>query len=191
MHALPQVAADRRARRSARARAAHRRRRRVVPPELVPGRPARAVLLRQGEGLSTPPRASTSRSTKAAARRTPCRSSPRARTRSASPIRRASSSTASKGADIKSVMSLLNSTGFSVVSLAETGIKTPKDLEGKKRRGDRPAIRSGSCSRRCARPTSVDCRRSRWCRSIRRRRSSRCWRRRPTRCSAAPTTSTS
>lgn len=40
--------------------------------------------------------------------------------------------TASKGADIKSVMSLLNSTGFSVVSLAETGIKTPKDLEGKR-----------------------------------------------------------
>ena len=29
-------------------------------------------------------------------------------------------------------MSLLNSTGFSVVSLAETGIKTPKDLEGKR-----------------------------------------------------------
>jgi len=40
--------------------------------------------------------------------------------------------TASKGADVKSVMSLLNTTGFSVVSLAETGIKTPKDLEGKK-----------------------------------------------------------
>src|SRR5205807_7674828 len=40
--------------------------------------------------------------------------------------------TAAKGADVKSVMSLLNSTGFSVVSLAETGIKTPKDLEGKK-----------------------------------------------------------
>ena len=39
--------------------------------------------------------------------------------------------TASKGADVKSVMSLLNSTGFSVVSLASTGIKTPKDLEGK------------------------------------------------------------
>jgi NitT/TauT family transport system substrate-binding protein len=39
--------------------------------------------------------------------------------------------TASKGADIKSVMSLLNSTGFSVVSLASAGIKTPKDLEGK------------------------------------------------------------
>ena len=40
--------------------------------------------------------------------------------------------TAAKGADVKSVMSLLNSTGFSVVSLAETGIRTPKDLEGKR-----------------------------------------------------------
>ena len=39
--------------------------------------------------------------------------------------------TAAKGADVKSVMSLLNSTGYSVVSLASTGIKTPKDLEGK------------------------------------------------------------
>ena len=38
---------------------------------------------------------------------------------------------ASKGGEIKSVMSVLNSTGFSVVSLAETGIRTPKDLEGK------------------------------------------------------------
>lgn len=38
---------------------------------------------------------------------------------------------ASRGAEIKSVMSLLNSTGFSVVSLASTGIRTPKDLEGK------------------------------------------------------------
>jgi NitT/TauT family transport system substrate-binding protein len=37
-----------------------------------------------------------------------------------------------KGAEVKSVMSLLNSTGYSVVSLASTGIKTPKDLEGKK-----------------------------------------------------------
>ncbi len=37
----------------------------------------------------------------------------------------------SKGVEIKSVMSLLNSTGFAVVSLASTGIKTPKDLEGK------------------------------------------------------------
>ena len=41
-------------------------------------------------------------------------------------------STAARGADVKSVMSLLNSTGFSVVSLAETGIRTPKDLEGKR-----------------------------------------------------------
>jgi NitT/TauT family transport system substrate-binding protein len=40
--------------------------------------------------------------------------------------------TAAKGADIKSVMSLLNTTGFSVVSLTEAGIKVPKDLEGKK-----------------------------------------------------------
>jgi NitT/TauT family transport system substrate-binding protein len=40
-------------------------------------------------------------------------------------------STAARGADVKSVMSLLNSTGFSVVSLAETGLKTPKDLEGR------------------------------------------------------------
>jgi NitT/TauT family transport system substrate-binding protein len=39
--------------------------------------------------------------------------------------------TAAKGAEVKSVMSLLNSTGYSVVSLASTGIKTPKDLEGK------------------------------------------------------------
>jgi NitT/TauT family transport system substrate-binding protein len=40
-------------------------------------------------------------------------------------------STAAKGADVKSVMSLLNSTGFSVVSLASSGIRKPKDLEGK------------------------------------------------------------
>jgi NitT/TauT family transport system substrate-binding protein len=40
-------------------------------------------------------------------------------------------SLAAKGAEIQSVMSLLNSTGFAVVSLAETGIRTPKDLEGK------------------------------------------------------------
>jgi len=40
--------------------------------------------------------------------------------------------TASKGADVKSVMSLLNSTGFAVISLAATGIRTPKDLEGKR-----------------------------------------------------------
>jgi NitT/TauT family transport system substrate-binding protein len=40
--------------------------------------------------------------------------------------------TAAKGADVKSVMSLLNSTGFSVISLASTGIRSPKDLEGKR-----------------------------------------------------------
>jgi NitT/TauT family transport system substrate-binding protein len=40
--------------------------------------------------------------------------------------------TAAKGAEIKSVMTVLSSTGFSVVSLASNGIKTPKDLEGKK-----------------------------------------------------------
>jgi NitT/TauT family transport system substrate-binding protein len=40
--------------------------------------------------------------------------------------------TAAKGADVKSVMSLLNTTGFSVVSLAEANIRTPKDLVGKK-----------------------------------------------------------
>ena len=40
--------------------------------------------------------------------------------------------TASKGADVKSVMSLLNSTGFAVISMASTGIRTPKDLEGKR-----------------------------------------------------------
>jgi NitT/TauT family transport system substrate-binding protein len=40
--------------------------------------------------------------------------------------------TASKGADVKSVVSLLNSTGFAVISMASTGIRTPKDLEGKR-----------------------------------------------------------
>ena len=35
-------------------------------------------------------------------------------------------------AGIRTVMSLLNTSGFGVISLAETGIKTPKDLEGKK-----------------------------------------------------------
>src|ERR1044071_5641855 len=40
--------------------------------------------------------------------------------------------TAAKGAEVKSVMTVLSSTGFSVVSLASAGIKTPKDLEGKK-----------------------------------------------------------
>jgi NitT/TauT family transport system substrate-binding protein len=39
---------------------------------------------------------------------------------------------ASKGAEVKAVMSLLNTSGFGVISLEETGIKTAKDLEGKK-----------------------------------------------------------
>ena len=39
---------------------------------------------------------------------------------------------ASKDAPIRTVMSLLNTSSFGVISLAETGIKTPKDLEGKK-----------------------------------------------------------
>jgi NitT/TauT family transport system substrate-binding protein len=38
---------------------------------------------------------------------------------------------ASKGADVKAVMSLANTSTFGVISLAETGIRTPKDLEGK------------------------------------------------------------
>lgn len=37
-----------------------------------------------------------------------------------------------KGGAIKSVMSLVNSTGFTVISLASTGIRAPKDLEGKR-----------------------------------------------------------
>jgi NitT/TauT family transport system substrate-binding protein len=39
---------------------------------------------------------------------------------------------ASKGGEVKAVMSLLNTSGFGVISLAETGIKSVKDLEGKK-----------------------------------------------------------
>ena len=76
-------------------------------------------------------RASTSPSTRAAARPTPSRSSPPAPTRSAWRTRSSLIGLAAKGAEIKSVMSLLNSTGFSVVSLASSGIRTPKDLEGK------------------------------------------------------------
>jgi NitT/TauT family transport system substrate-binding protein len=37
----------------------------------------------------------------------------------------------SKGGEIKSIMTLLSSTGFAVVFLASSGIKSPKDLEGK------------------------------------------------------------
>jgi NitT/TauT family transport system substrate-binding protein len=38
---------------------------------------------------------------------------------------------AAKGAPIKAVMSLLNTSGFGIISLKETGIATAKDLEGK------------------------------------------------------------
>src|SRR5436305_13703383 len=40
--------------------------------------------------------------------------------------------TAAKGAEIKSVITVLSSTGYSVVSLASAGIKTPQDFEGNK-----------------------------------------------------------
>jgi NitT/TauT family transport system substrate-binding protein len=38
---------------------------------------------------------------------------------------------AAQGAPIKAVMSLLNTSGFGIISLAETGITSVKDLEGK------------------------------------------------------------
>ena len=37
-----------------------------------------------------------------------------------------------KGTPIKAVMSLLNTSGFGIISLAETGIERAKDLEGKR-----------------------------------------------------------
>jgi NitT/TauT family transport system substrate-binding protein len=64
--------------------------------------------------------------------------------------------TAAKGAEIKSVMSLLNSTGFSVVSLAENGIKTPKDLEGK-RVAVSPGDPLGSLLQAVCKANNVDC----------------------------------
>src|SRR6478672_7594405 len=64
--------------------------------------------------------------------------------------------TASKGADVKSVMSLLNSTGFAVVSLASTGIRTPKDLEGKKV-AVTPGDPLGQLLQAVCKANSVDC----------------------------------
>src|SRR5205814_6588837 len=64
--------------------------------------------------------------------------------------------TASKGADVMSVMSLLNTTGFSVVSLAEAPIKTPKDLEGKKV-AVTPGDPLGQLLQAVCRANSVDC----------------------------------
>jgi len=65
-------------------------------------------------------------------------------------------STAARGADIKSVMSLLNSTGYSVVSLAEYNIKTPKDLEGK-RVAVSPGDPLGSLLQAVCKANNVDC----------------------------------
>src|SRR5437773_591742 len=64
--------------------------------------------------------------------------------------------TASKGADVKSVMSLLNTTGFSVVSLADAPIKTPKDLEGKKV-AVTPGDPLGQLLQAVCKANSVDC----------------------------------
>jgi NitT/TauT family transport system substrate-binding protein len=64
--------------------------------------------------------------------------------------------TAARGAEIKSVMSLLNSTGYSVVSLAESRIKTPKDLEGK-RVAVSPGDPLGSLLQAVCKANNVDC----------------------------------
>jgi NitT/TauT family transport system substrate-binding protein len=64
--------------------------------------------------------------------------------------------TASKGADVKSVMSLLNTTGYSVVSLAEANIKTPKDLEGRKV-AVTPGDPLGSLLQAVCKANNVDC----------------------------------
>src|SRR5207247_4040978 len=64
--------------------------------------------------------------------------------------------TASKGADVKSVMSLLNTTGFSVVSLADAPIRTPKDLEGKKV-AVTPGDPLGQLLQAVCKANSVDC----------------------------------
>lgn len=64
--------------------------------------------------------------------------------------------TASKGADIKSVMSLLNTTGYSVVSLTDANIKTPKDLEGKKV-AVTPGDPLGSLLQAVCKANNVDC----------------------------------
>jgi len=64
--------------------------------------------------------------------------------------------TASKGADIKSVMSLLNTTGYSVVSLAEANIKEPKDLVGKKV-AVTPGDPLGSLLQAVCKANNVDC----------------------------------
>ena len=64
--------------------------------------------------------------------------------------------TAAKGAEIQSVMSLLNSTGFSVVSLVEANLKTPKDLEGK-RVAVSPGDPLGALLQAVCKANNVDC----------------------------------
>ena len=68
--------------------------------------------------------------------------------------------TAAKGAEVKSVMSLLNSTGFSVVSLAEPASRRRRISRARKSRY-RPAIRSANCSARSLQATTSIWRRSR------------------------------
>jgi len=64
--------------------------------------------------------------------------------------------TAAKGADVKSVMSLLNPTGYSVVSLADANIRTPRDLEGKKV-AVTPGDPLGSLLQAVCKANNVDC----------------------------------
>ena len=98
--------------------------------------------------------------------------------------------TAAKGAEIKSVMTVLNSTGFSVVSLAAAGIKTPKDLEGKKFAVS-PGDPLGQLFRALAAHNKLDMSKITFVQvdpaakvvAVLEKRSTRCW--------AAPTTSTS
>ena len=118
------------------------------------GGAARAVLLGKERGYYAR-KASTSRSTKAAARPTPCRSSPPAPTRSASPTRRRVIATASKGADIKTVMSLLNTTGFSWSRSRKPASRRRRTSRARSSPSP-PAIRSGSCSARSPRYNKLD-----------------------------------
>ena len=65
-------------------------------------------------------------------------------------------STAARGAEVKSVMSLLNSTGYAVVSLADANIRAPKDLEGKKVAVS-PGDPLGALLQAVCKANSVDC----------------------------------
>ena len=88
-------------------------------------------------------------------------------------------------------MSLLNSTGFSVVSLASAGIKTPKDLEGKKLAVS-PGDPLGQLFQALAAHNKLDmCEDHVGAGRSRRQGRGGAGEDAPTRCSAAPTTSTS